>query len=105
MTQVMEAALSHSLEPLCPRDDHRMHFETKGIAWKSALDERHREFLPSYPCNYDGCSVRYDLLNGYFTVVLTPVQPYFIEEPGINLLRCPQHGTWLYRKASHSPDS
>jgi hypothetical protein len=105
MTQVMEAVLSHNLEPICPRDDHQMHFEAKGIAWKSAVDGSRREFLPSYHCNYDGCSVRYDLLNGYFTVVLTPEQPYFIEEPGVNLLRCPQHGTRLYRSASDSPDS
>ena len=105
MTQVLESELGHDLEPLCPRDDRRMHFESKGIAWNAALDEAHREFLPSYHCNYDGCSVRYDLLNGYFTVVNTPEQPYFIEEPGVNLLRCPRHGTWLYRSETHNPSA
>jgi hypothetical protein len=80
-----------------------MHFEAKGISWNAALDETHRESLPSYHCNYDGCSVRYDLLNGYFTVVNTPEQPYFIEEPGVNQLRCPRHGTWLFRSKSHTP--
>lgn len=103
MTQVLESALSHGLEPLCPRDDHRLRFDPKGIAWNAALDEKHREFLPSYHCNYDGCSVRYDLLSGYFSVVNTPEQPYFIEEPGVNQVRCPRHGTWLYRGESQTP--
>jgi hypothetical protein len=105
MAQLLESALSHSLAPLCPRDDRRMHFEAKGITWNAALDDSHWEFLPSYHCNYDGCSVRFDLLNGYFTVVNTPDQPYFLEEPGVNQLRCPRHGTWLYRSESHNPDT
>ena len=105
MTQVSETSLNHKLEPLCPRDDQPMHFEEKGISWNAALDEQQKESMPSYHCNYEGCSVRYDLLDGYFTVVNTPDQPYFIEEPGVNLLRCPQHGTWLYRAKSDSPDS
>ena len=97
MSEVIEYKLSHDLEPICPRDDHLMKFEAKGIAWKALPSDKHREPLPSYHCNFEGCSVRYDPANGYFTVVLTPDQPYFIEEPGVNLLQCPTHGAWLYR--------
>jgi hypothetical protein len=32
--------------------------------------------------------------------VNVPDLPFFIEEPGVNVLRCPVHGTWLYRKES-----
>jgi hypothetical protein len=97
MTQTAEYKLSHSIEPLCPRDDHAMKFETKGIAWKAVPEDKHPETLPSYHCNHEGCSVRYDAINGYFTVVLTPDQPFFIEEPSANVLQCPAHGSWLYR--------
>lgn len=55
-----------------------------------------------YHCDFDGCSVRFDNLNDYFTVVLTPQQPYFIEEPGVNVLQCPEHHTWLYRSKSNN---
>ena len=105
MDQTSENLLSHSLEPLCPRDDHRMHYEAKGISWKATPEEKHKETLPSYHCNFEGCSVRYDTANGYYTVVLTPDQPFFVEEPGVNLLQCPRHGTWLYRAKSHHTDA
>jgi hypothetical protein len=102
MTQISEYKISHALEPICPRDEHRMRFEPKGISWKALPDDREFETMPSYHCNYESCSVRYDPANGYFTVVLTPDQPYFIEEPGVNLLRCPRHGAWLYKtKTEH----
>jgi len=102
MKLAAEFALLHHLHPLCPRDDRAMHFEAKGISWN---DHGSKETLPSYHCNSEGCSVRYDLLNGYFTVIHTPDQPFFIEEPGVNLLRCPAHATWLYRAASDRSDS
>jgi hypothetical protein len=92
-----EKVLSHSLEPICPRDDHRMRYEAHGVTWKELPSDKHPQTLDSYHCGFEGCSVRYDLLNGYFTVVFTPDMPYFVEEPGVNLLRCPRHGTWLYR--------
>jgi hypothetical protein len=103
MALTIESSLSHELEPICPRDDHRMRYEARGISWKPTPLDKHTRTQPSYHCGYDGCSVRYDLLNGYFTVVLTPEQPYFIEEPGVNQLRCPRHGTWLYR--SENPEN
>ncbi len=102
MKPLTESVLRHDLQPLCPRDDHPMHFEAKGISWK---DHGSTEILPSYHCGFTGCSVRYDLLDGYFTVVHTPELPFFIEEPGVNVLRCPEHGTWLYRAESDRTDS
>ncbi len=101
----IENSLSHELVPICPRDDHHMRYEAHGISWKGVPTDQHLQTLPSYHCGFEGCSVRYDLLNGYFTVVLTPEQPYFIEEPGVNLLRCPLHGTWLYRVEVHEHSS
>jgi hypothetical protein len=98
MKQTTELTLSHKLEPICPRDDHRMRYEAKGISWKVTPEDKSPQVMPSYHCGFEGCSVRYDLQSGYFTVVHTPDQPFFIEEPGVNLLRCPNHGTWLYRK-------
>jgi hypothetical protein len=103
--QMVENTISHGLEPVCPRDEHRMHYEGKGISWKETPEDKEPQVLPSYHCNFEGCSVRYDLLNGYFTVVHTPDQPFFVEEPGVNLLRCPRHGTWLYRKETHQGNS
>jgi hypothetical protein len=70
--------LEHHLDPICPRDDHRMKFETAGIAWKTTPTNRRSHALPSYHCNFEGCSVRYDLEHGYFSEVLTPDHPYFI---------------------------
>ena len=68
-------------------------------------DDKTPQTMASYHCDFDGCSVRFDNLDGYFTVVLTPQQPYFIEEPGINLLQCPEHRTWLYRSENHDDNS
>jgi hypothetical protein len=96
LSEKLADALSHALKPACPRDNHLMHFETKGISWSDRLGQA--QFLPSYHCHYMGCSVRYHPLQGYFTVVKEPEEPYFIEEPGTNILRCPRHETWLYRR-------
>jgi hypothetical protein len=104
MKQTAEKILSHELHPLCPRDDHRMHYEAKSISWKELPDDHTKETLAAYHCNFEGCSVRYDLENGYFTVVMTPDQPYFLEEPGVNLLRCPIHGTWLHKSSGNHAD-
>ena len=105
MSQVSEYVLSRSLEPLCPRDDYRMTYEAKSISWKASSDDKMLQSLPAYHCNCEGCSVRYDPMNGYFTVVNTPDMPFFIEEPGVNLFQCPTHGTWLYRAGKGLGDS
>ncbi len=57
----------------------------------------HVQTMASYHCNFMGCSVRYDHMNGYFTVVNAPERPFLVEEPGANPLQCARHGTWLYR--------
>ena len=53
--------------------------------------------MPSYHCGHTACSVRYTPQQGCITVVKTPEQPYFVEEPATNVLQCPRHGAWLYR--------
>jgi hypothetical protein len=88
--------LSKTLKPLCPRDRHVMRYEVHGIRWKDDVDSRVRS-VPSYHCDFGGCSVRYNHTDGYFTVVDTPDHPFFVEEPGTNILQCPRHGAWLYR--------
>jgi len=83
--------LDAKLEPLCSRDNKFMRYEASGLP--SATDNR-----PSYHCGYEGCSVRYDLVNGYITLVGMPEQINPVEEPGVNTLKCEKHGAWLYRR-------
>jgi len=90
MHQTLSDVLSRTLKPLCPHDSRVMHYEAKGINWKGGSGDT--ESMPSYPCGYTGCSVRYTPQQGYFTVVKTPEQPYFVEEPATNVLQCPRHG-------------
>ncbi len=92
--------LSESIKPLCPRDSHVMHYDGKGIAWLGERDDEGA--TPCYRCGYDGCTVRYTPLNGYFTVIQMPDLPQAVEEPGVNLLQCPRHDAWLYRAISEN---
>ena len=96
MLETTDNKIVETLEPICPRDFHRMSYEARGIAWKVS-PKGHRETLPSYHCGYESCTVRYQPAKGYFTVELAPDLPYFIDEPGANLYQCPRHGAWLYR--------
>jgi hypothetical protein len=75
MMQAVENSLGHTLEPFCPRDGREMGYEARGISWEAMPDDKMPQTIASYHCDYDGCSVRFDNLNGYFTVVLTPQQP------------------------------
>jgi hypothetical protein len=52
-----------------------------------------------------GCSVRYDHMDGYFTVLNAPERPFLVEEPGASLLQCARHGTRLYRYEDEQSDS
>ena len=96
--QTLQLRLSRKMKPLCPRDSHVMRYETAGLT--RAADGGQAE--PCYHCGYQGCSVRYHPDEGYFTVVKTPDEPYFLEEPGSNLYRCARHGGWMYRSTDAS---
>ena len=96
MRQTENITMSHKLRPRCPRDNRIMHYEPEGIQWKDISGKI--ASIPSYHCDYMQCSVRYSPEEGYFTVILEPDVPYFVEEPATNLLRCPIHDAWLYRE-------
>ncbi len=99
MTQPAEAyVLDAKLEPLCPRDNKTMRYEASGLP--SGTDNR-----PSYHCGHEGCSVRYELANGYFTLIGMPDHVNPVEEPGLNTLKCERHGTWLYRRRDRVGES
>ena len=100
MTRQMELQkLSEVIEPLCPRDSRVMHFDAKGLAWEEDGKQR---VTPSYGCEYEACSVRYTPLEGYFSAIMMPDVPQAVEEPGVNLLQCPLHNTWLYRAVAEN---
>jgi hypothetical protein len=82
--------LSTHLHPLCSRDDHSMSYESNDSSANIG-------FQPSYHCRASGCTVRYNEIDGYFTLVGLPDHTYPIDEPGINTLKCPYHDRWLYR--------
>lgn len=86
--------LNDAIESLCPRDSHVMRYHAKGLEWPSKAGD---QAMPCYHCEYEGCSVCYAPYDGYFTVIDTPDLPQAVEEPGVNVLRCPRHNGWLYR--------
>jgi len=104
MRETLELVLSEKLRPICPRDNHRMKYEAKGIHWKAASEDC-AQTMASYLCNFEGCGVRYDHMNGYFTIVNAMERPFLVEEPGANPLQCAKHGTWLYRCEDHETAS
>jgi hypothetical protein len=79
------------LEPLCLRDNKIMRYEASGLP--SGTDNR-----PVYHCGHEGCNVRYDVVNGYFTMIGMPEKVNPVAEPGVNTLVYETHGTWLYRR-------
>jgi hypothetical protein len=89
--------LGARLEPVCPRDNKIMRYEPSGLP--SGTDNR-----PFYRCGYEGCSVRYDLANGYFTLIGMPDQINPAEEPGVNTLKCEKHGVWLHRRKDQAKE-
>jgi hypothetical protein len=91
--------LNNVIRPLCPRDSHVMHYDLKGTAGLADTDSR---IYSCYRCRYQGCTVRYSPYDGYFTVIGTPDLPEAVEEPGINLLQCLRHKTWLYRSTAEN---
>ena len=57
-------AISHHLEPVCPRDDHHMKFHSDGVRWEQAADNAIFK-VATYHYGYNGCSVRYAPEHGY----------------------------------------
>jgi hypothetical protein len=99
MTQPANAyVLDARLEPLCPRDNKVMRYEASGLP--SGTDNR-----PSYHCGHGGCSVCYDPVNGYFTLIGMPESINPLAEPGVNTLKCEKHETWLYRRRDQEGES
>jgi len=96
-------ALSRSIRPLCPRHNYLMNYDEKGISWEDGTASE-LQTLRSYHCNYFGCSACFTLEEGYFTVVDTPDFPHFVEEPGMNIHRCPRHGAWMYRSKAENAE-
>jgi hypothetical protein len=84
-------ALSRHLKPLSSRDNHVMKYESGGS--KANTGER-----ASYHCGVTGCSVRYSSTDGYYMLIGMPDHANAVDEPGINIARCPIHGRWLYRR-------
>jgi hypothetical protein len=83
--------LSRHLKPLCSRDNHVMKYESNGS--KANTGDR-----ASYHCGVTGCSVRYSSTDGYYMLIGMPDHANAVDEPGINIARCPMHGRWLYRR-------
>jgi hypothetical protein len=83
--------LSGHLKPLCSRDNHVMKYELGG----SRANTGH---LTSYHCGSVGCSVRYNSTDGYYMLIGMPGHAYAVDEPGVNTMKCPIHGLWLYRR-------
>lgn len=100
--ELSSKVLSRSISPICPRDNRTMGYEENGIRWTEELGSE-TQHASSYHCGYFGCSVRYNLTDGYFTVIDAPDLPQFIGEPGTNLVQCPRHGAWLYRSSEGDP--
>lgn len=95
VSKITSQKLSDSIEPLCPRDSHVMRYDRRGLGLPRGAETAAE--VPSYVCGYEGCSVRYTHLDGYFTIIDAPDLPEAVEEPGVNLLQCPRHRAWLYR--------
>ena len=87
----LENVLSRQLKPLCSRDNHVMKYELGG----SRANTGH---LASYHCGSTGYSVRYNSTAGYYMLFGMPGHAYAVDEPGVNTMKCPIHGRWMYRR-------
>jgi hypothetical protein len=85
--------LGSHLRPLCSRDNRLMKYESAGS--KANTGDQ-----ASYHCGFEGCSVRYDATDGYHMLIGMPGRAKAVDEPGVNTLKCPIHGRWLYRQQS-----
>ena len=91
MTIALSDVLSGHLRPLCSRDNHVMTYE-------SGAGRSNARHPASYHCGFEGCSVRYSPTDGYYMLIGMPNHANSVDEPGVNTLKCPRHGHWLYRR-------
>ncbi len=85
--------LSSDLKPLCSRDNHIMKYQTRPPCSNAKNGA-------CYYCGFIGCSVRYHSADGYYTLIGMPDHANSVDEPGVNLMQCPNHHRWLYRRYS-----
>ncbi len=90
MTIASVDVMRSHLKVRCSRDNHVMKFESVGSRANTGDQS-------SYHCGYVGCSVRYNSTHGYFMLMGMPGNAYAVDEPGVNTVKCPIHGRWLYR--------
>ena len=90
--------LSSHLKPLCSRDNHVMKYEFRGF-------RSNAENQASYHCGFEGCSVRYNSTDGYYTLIGMPNHANPVDEPGVNTVKCPNHDHWLYRRENIDAES
>jgi hypothetical protein len=83
--------LSSHLKPLCSRDNHVMKYESGGSRANTGNQA-------SYHCGLVGCSARYNSTDGYYMLIGMPDHANAVDEPGVNTVKCPIHGRWLYRR-------
>src|SRR5260370_22242346 len=91
MMMSSENVLNRQLKPRCSRDNHVMKYESGG----SRANTGHPL---SYHCGSVGCSVRYNSTDEYYMLIGMPGHAYAVDEPGVNTVKCPIHGRWLYRQ-------
>ena len=91
MTIASPDVMSHHLQPLCPRDNHGMTYESSHSRLNSGEEA-------SYHCGFEGCSVRYNSAEGYYMLIGMPDHANPVDEPGANILKCPRHHQWMYRR-------
>jgi len=89
MTITSADVMSNHLKPLCSRDNHVMKY---GGSRANTVNQS------SYHCGFVGCSVRYNSTDGYYMLMGMPDHTYAVDEPGVNTVKCPTHGRWLYRR-------
>ena len=97
MTIASAEVLSSHLRPLCTRDNHVMKYE-------SGSSRANTGQLASYHCGSVGCSVRYNSTEGYYTLMGIAGHAYPVDEPGVNTVKCPIHGRWLYRRENNGAE-
>jgi hypothetical protein len=86
MTIASADVLSSHLRPLCSRDNHVMKSEP-GRSWSNAENQA------SYHCGFQGCSVRYNSIDGYYKLIGMPNHANPLDEPGVNTAKCPRDTT------------